>query len=371
MFKLLHRTFWLLVVALLIAYAAWIQWRPASHFLSDLRSSLAFSQGSDQGRGNLLGIQPELYRADYRSALHLHRKLAAYLDKAKEEGLLNPKTVVVLPEHIGTWLVAVGEKREVFAARDLAEARIWLGLSHPLELIRALLANQGTARFSDALLRMKAEQMAADYQNLFGGLAETYGVTIVAGSIVLPEPRVEEGVLQIGDGPLYNVSLVFGSDGMPLGQPQRKVLPHRDEDSFTAGAADQELHVVTTPAGRLGVLIGTDSWRTESYAPLAAQQVELLVVPAFLHGDGHWNGTWSGTPTDLRSRASQLSEGEAWLRHSLPTQLKQTPARAGMAVFMRGQLWGLGSDGRSMVVQRDGQELVDETPGARLLNLWL
>jgi predicted amidohydrolase len=371
MLTLLRRGLLLLLAAALLAYSSWIQWRPASHFLSDLRSSLAFSQGSDQGRGNLLGIQPELYRADYRTPLHLHRKLAAYLDQAQEQGLLNPKTVVVLPEHIGTWLVAVGEKREVFAARDLAEARIWLGLTHPLELIRALLANQGTARFSDALLRMKAEQMAADYQNLFGGLAETYGVTIVAGSIVLPEPRVEEGMLQVGDGPLYNVSLVFGRDGMPLGQPQRKVLPHRDEDSFTAAASDQALHVVTTPAGRLGVLIGTDSWRVESYAALAAQQVDLLAVPAFLHGNDHWNGTWSGTPNDLRSRARELSEGDAWLRHSLPAQLKATPARAGMAVFMRGQLWGLGSDGRSMAVQRDGQQMVDDTPGARLLNLWL
>ena len=32
--------------------------------------------------------------------------------------------MVVLPEHIGTWLVAVGEKREVFAARDLAARRM-------------------------------------------------------------------------------------------------------------------------------------------------------------------------------------------------------------------------------------------------------
>src|SRR5690606_31987359 len=320
---------------------------------------------------NLLGIQPELHAADYRSALHLHRKLAAYLDRAREQGLLNPKTVVILPEHIGTWLVAVGEKREVFAARDLAEARVWLGLSHPLELLRALLANQGTARFSDALLRMKAEQMAADYQNLFGGLAETYGVTIVAGSIVLPEPSVADGTLLVGDGPLYNVSLVFGSDGLPLGQPQRKVLPHREEDSFTAEASDQDLRVVATPAGRLGVLIGTDSWRAESYAPLRAQQVELLAVPAFLPGQGHWDSTWPGTPDDLRSRGNPLSEGEAWLRHSLPSKLQPAGARAGMAVFLRGQLWNLGSDGRSMAVTAEGPQLVDEAPGARLLNLWL
>ena len=371
MLTLLRRSLLVLLVIALIAYAAWSQWRPSSFFLSDLRSSLAFSQGQDSGRGNLLGIQPELQGADYRSALHLHRKLSAYLDQARQQGLLNPKTVVVLPEHIGTWLVAVGEKREVFAASDLAEARIWLGLSHPLELLRALFANQGTARFSDALLRMKARQMADDYQSLFGGLAETYGVTIVAGSIVLPEPSVVDGVLQVGDGPLYNVSLVFGSDGLPLGQPQRKVLPHREEDSFTAAASDQALQVVTTPAGRLGVLIGTDSWRAESYAPLIAQQVELLAVPAYLPGNGHWNEVWSGTPSDLRSRANPLSEGQAWLHHSLPMQLAPSGARAGMAVFLRGQLWNLGSDGRSLAVTPAGTQLVEDAPGARLFNLWL
>ncbi|MDD0842620.1 carbon-nitrogen hydrolase family protein [Pseudomonas sp. Gutcm_11s] len=371
MLTLLRRSLYLLLVALLAAYAAWTQWRPTSYFLSDLRSSLAFSQGSDSGRGNLLGIQPDLHAADYRSALHLHRKLAAYLEKARGEGLLNPKTVVVLPEHIGTWLVAAGEKREAFAARDLAEARIWLGLSHPLPLIRAALLSEGKAPLSDALLRMKAEQMADDYQSLFGGLAETYGVTIVAGSIVLPEPSVVDGVLQVGEGPLYNVSLVFGSDGLPLGQPQRKVLPHREEDSFTAGATDQELHVVTTPAGRLGVLIGTDSWRPESYAAMAKQQVELLAVPAFLPGNGQWDSVWPGTPSDLRSRASQLVESEAWLLHSLPAQLANTPARAGMLVFLRGQLWSLGSDGHSMAVTRSGAQLADEATGARLLNLWL
>ena len=375
MLTLLRRGLLLLLAIALIAavtaYAAWTQWRPASYFLSDLRSSLAFSQGHDSGRGNLLGIQPELYAADYRSVLHLHRKLAAYLQQAERDGLLNPKTVVILPEHIGTWLLAAGEKREAFAARDVAEARVWLGLSHPLPLLRATLLSEGKAPLSDALLRMKAEQMADDYQSLFGGLAETYGVTIVAGSIVLPEPSVVDGVLQVGNGPLYNVSLVFGSDGRPLGQPQRKVLPHRLEDSFTAPASDRELHVVNTPAGRLGVLIGTDSWRPESYAALARQQVELLAVPAFLPGNGQWQAVWPDTPSDLRSRAGRLVESEAWQLHSLPAQLNNTPARAGMLVFLRGQLWSLGSDGRSMAVDRSGPQLAEEAPGARLLNLWL
>jgi hypothetical protein len=118
-------------------------------------------------------------------------------------------------------------------------------------------------------------------------------------------------------------------------------------------------------------LIGTDSWRAESYAPLIAQQVELLAVPAYLPGNGHWNEVWSGTPSDLRSRANPLSEGQAWLHHSLPMQLAPSGARAGMAVFLRGQLWNLGSDGRSLAVTPAGTQLVEEAPGARLFNLWL
>lgn len=63
---------------------------------------------------------------------------------------------------------------------------------------------------------MKADSMAADYQTLFGGLAKEFGVTVVAGSIALPAPRIEHGKLLPGSGPLYNSSIVFGSDGAPL-----------------------------------------------------------------------------------------------------------------------------------------------------------
>lgn len=40
----------------------------------------------------------------------MHLKLAAYLNTAREAGLINDKTVVVLPEHIGSWLMFRGEK---------------------------------------------------------------------------------------------------------------------------------------------------------------------------------------------------------------------------------------------------------------------
>lgn len=57
--------------------------------------------------------------------------------------------------------------------------------------------------------------MAEQYQTLFGGLAKEFGVTLVAGSIVLPEPAIDNGKLKLGSGPLYNSSVTFGSDGQP------------------------------------------------------------------------------------------------------------------------------------------------------------
>jgi predicted amidohydrolase len=366
----------ILFVGLLSGYAAWTQHRPAGLFLSDLRSEVSLNQGTPGEHGNLLGIQPVVYANDYRSPALLRRKLAAYLDKARSEGLLNSKTIVVLPEHIGTWLVASGEKNQVYTAASVSEAMAWLAVSNPWPLLKALFAARGQDRLADALFRMKATQMASDYQTLFGGLARDYGVTLVAGSIVLPEPHIEDGILLPGDGPLYNVSQVFGADGRPLGQPQRKVVPIIDEQGFTAAARADQLTVVDTPAGRLGVLVCADSWFPKNYQALGKERVDLLAVPAFLTGNGSWNKPWGGyngaaTPNDVLLKAGELSEGEAWQRLAMAGRIEQSGARAGITVFMRGQLWDMGSDGHSLVADKVGHMLTHDSQGARLINLWL
>lgn len=366
----------ILLAGIVAGYAAWTQYRPAGMFLSDLRSEIALNQGTPGEHGNLLGIQPELFPNDYRSPLLLRRKLAAYLEQARRDGLLNDKTIVVFPEHIGTWLVASGEKNQVYTASSVSEAMAWLAASNPLQVLKALFAAKGQDRLADALFRMKAEQMAHDYQTLFGGLASEYGITLVAGSIVLPEPRVEDGRLLPGDGPLFNVSQVFGSDGQPIGQPQRKVVPIIDEQGFTAAAGAEQLSVVNTPAGRLGVLVCADSWFPQNYQALADGQVDLLAVPAFLTGNGSWDKPWGGyngaaTPADVQIKAGELSEGEAWQRLAMAGRIGQSGARAGITVFMRGQLWDMGSDGHSLVADPAGHALAPDDRGARLINLWL
>lgn len=366
----------LLSAASLVSYLIWTEQRPAGHYLSDLRIRLAVNEGEPGERGNLLGIEPELFPTDYQNTDRLHRKLAAYLQQARDLGLINARTVVVLPEHIGTWLFASGEKDQLYQAATVDDAMEWLAWSNPLQFISAMLGAEGRNRLDDAHLRTKANDMARDYQALFGGLAKEFGVTLVAGSIVLPEPRVEDGQLKIGHGALYNSSLTFGRDGQPLGQPQRQLYPDRHQKRYVRPAGEAPLNVIDTPAGRLAVLIGSDSWYPDNYARLNRSGAELIAVPAFVIGKNKWSEPWRKPEhSGIEMSTDHPSEGEAWHRLTLTGRPPQSTAKAGISVFMRGQFWNQGIAGQSFA-SHDGQAIAEPQPehsasGARLINLWL
>lgn len=370
----------LLLIVLIVSYALWTGQRPASLYLSDLRIQLAVNEGQPGDRGNLLGIQTELVPGDYQNREQLHRKLAAYLQQARDLGLLNSRTIVVLPEHIGTWLFASGEKDQLYQATSLKEAMIWLSVSNPLQFLHALVDAEGKHRLNDARLRMKAQRMAEDYQALFGGLAKEFGVTLVAGSIVLPDAHVENDQLRIGSGPLYNNTLVFAADGQPIGQPQRQLYPTLTERNTIEADPSAKLNIIETPAGRLAVLIGSDSWYPQNYTRLNDSGAELIAVPAFVAGNGRWFAPWRGYKSTRATSATgitaNLTEAEAWHRLTLSGQPPASKARAGISVFMRGQFWDQGSSGHSFINRQTpaGIEQVSaDKPGrgARLINLWL
>jgi len=370
--KLLASALALVMIASLCGYGLWTQQRPEGHYLSDLRIELALNHGVPGEHGNLLGVEPLLYPGDYQNLQRLHRKLAAYLEQARAQGLVSPRTVVVLPEHIGTWLWARGEKNELYQVTQSREALQWLELSNPLRYGLAMLRADGDDWRADAHLRMKAEQMAADYQQLFGGLAKEFGVTLVAGSIVLPAPYVKQGVLHAGSGPLFNSSLVFAGDGSLLGQPQRQQFPDSEMRRYVHDGRQQPLQVVQTPAGRLGVLVGSDSWYPENHQQLAQQAVQLIANPVFLSGKGSWEAPWRGNrhqeaSAGLPLQRGEVSEQSAWQRLTEAAGASVSS----MSVFMRGQFWEQASDGQGFA--RQSGELLAGTPshGARLLNLWL
>lgn len=377
--KILVTLITVVLLILLVSYSLWTSKRRVGHYLVDLRIQVVVNDGQPGDRGNLLGIQPELFVSDYSSVQRLHLKLAAYLRQAREQGLINDKTIVVLPEHIGTWLFAVDEKTQFYQATTIDEAMNWLAFSNPLLFADALLHARGKNRLDDAHLRMKARSMAQDYQTVFGGLAKEFGVTLVAGSIVLPSPEVQAGTLIAGTGALYNSSLVFGRDGLPMGQPQRQLFPRWDQRGYIRSGKDAPLNVISTPAGRLATLIGSDSWYPDNYRRLNAEGAELIAIPAFVAGHDSWSQPWRvDKHHGLDPGPEPLTEGEAWRRLTLTPD---STAKAGIRVFLRGQFWDQGSAGQSFA-SRNGQSVVEPsisaTPkgtkpghGARLINVWL
>ncbi len=332
------------------------------------------SYGQDVGRGNLVGIQPYMEVWDYADADSFFRKLNGYVVIAKAQNWLYENTIVIFPEYIGTWLAASGEDKSIFAANSLETAVKKMIRTNLLKFAATLLRTKSSNKIVDALFRMKAAEMAHIYQTTFSQLAQTYQITIVAGSIVLPEPQIVGGTLVVGNGRLQNISIVCKPDGTLYPHIIRKIFPVHLETTFLGAAQAKELPVFATPAGKLGVLICADSWYPESYVPLAEQNVEILVVPI---NQGGWHEPWPGYATeyvpgdvDLHD-AINLTEKEAWLKYALAGRIAASGATMGMHVFFHGRIWDQIGDGQTIIVRNGDVITAPYISKAALVNVWL
>lgn len=368
-----------LVAALTVACGGYALWsrlgRSAPAGPVELHLAEAHTLGQDAGAGNLLAIQPYMVPSDYASEDRFRLKLEGYFAAAREARLIGDKTLVILPEYLGAWLVVAGEKSSVYGAATVDEATTTMALSNLPALIRWAVASPAPQRTRYALFRMKARSMAAIYDHVLSGLAREYGVTVVGGSIILPSPSVCDGRLVAGAGPLYNASVVYAPDGRALGPIVRKVYLTGDERPFLSAGALEDLAVYDTPAGRLGVLICADSWYPSPYERLRDRRVELIAVPAFLSVRGGWPGLWWGYqgagPEGVEAAdVGHLTEGEAWVKYALPGRLAASGAVAGMTVFLRGRLWDLSADGPTLAVAGEAAHELPRLEGATMVNLW-
>lgn len=326
-----------------------------------------------QALGSLVGLQPFLEPQHYACAQTFQARLAAYLDTARRLGYLTPHSVVVFPEYIGTWLALEGEARKSFSAQTLSEAMWPFVLKSPFRFWQAYKA-AAQQNLKDpaaaAIFQLKAPQMAQTYHRTFSRLAQDYGVTIVAGSIVLPDPYIEGDSLLIRPGgPLYNISVVYRPDGRPEPTLVRKAFPIATELDFTQPGRVQDLPTFSTPLGRLGVLICADSWFPESYTALG--KIDLLAVPSYLMGDSCWGKPWrgySGWPTPPDVTTLPPTEGEAWLTYAMAGRLPaHNPNAYGINVFLRGRFWELGADGRAITTHQNQKQTLD----ADILCVWI
>ena len=117
------------------------------------------------------------------------------------------------------------------------------------------------------LLRVDPAGLVEAYEAAFSESAKAYDITVVAGSAYLPD----------AGGVIRHRVTVFGPDGAVLGRHDKLMLSREDAGLATAG---DTWHVVTTPVGRLGILLGEESLYPETGRVLAYQGADLLVTLA-------------------------------------------------------------------------------------------
>lgn len=330
---------------------------------------------SDSIRGNIVGIQPYMLETDYLTQHQFQDKLESYFETANEQGFFRENTIVLLPEYLGTWLVIAGEKKSVANAGNLTWAMAQLVFSNPIQFSKFYgKSDKESDRIAAALFRMKAEKMANIYQYVFNHLSKKYQVYIASGSILLPGPEVKNGILEVAiEAPIYNTSFIFDPNGNLFPQSIRKSFPIESEHPFVTASPTSDIPTFDLPFGKMGVLVCADSWYPESYH--AIQGVKVVLVNSYCAIDGAMDVSWAGyngapAPIDVDlADIGVLNERQAWKKYALPGRIGISGAKIGANVFLRGELWDLGTDGQPFFI-RDGKLLkIEEAEKGGIWNL--
>ena len=180
-------------------------------------------QGADSGKGNLIGIQPYLTAVNYSTAYNFETSLRFYFEQLKREGKLNSKSVVVLPEDIGTWLVLANEKESVYKAASLQDAFKGIRSASLFSYLNGWIKSPVADKNSYAVFHLKAAKMAKQYCQVFTTLAKEYKCRIAAGSILLPDAGIDSAhTIQPKPGAvLLNTFFLFDTSGA-IAQPVKK-----------------------------------------------------------------------------------------------------------------------------------------------------
>lgn len=337
-----------------------------------------FEVGENEDGGNIVAIQGWVDPTTYGDRDVFDARLREWMNVAEAQGWIRPNTVVVLPESIGTWLVLEGEPAAVVDERDGEEALAELIARHLPAFIAARDASPADDENQYALYAMKADEMAANYQHVMSGIAADYAVTLVAGSIVLPEPTIQDGEIlaQVGRE-LRNTSFIFDREGQVVSTPSIECFPSGAEQSYIEPGGTGRLPVVDTNVGRLGVLVGADAWYPDAWQALRDAGAERVVAPIVVSPEGAWSEPWQGydgwpTPDDVDQQdVRRLTLEEAEGEYGLSGRAHDYAIDGAVSVPLRGEMWDLETDG-AITMTLDGRDHVGPNiDGAVIGNLWL
>ncbi|HFA48032.1 MAG TPA: carbon-nitrogen hydrolase [Bacteroidetes bacterium] len=327
----------------------------------------------DPATANIVGVQPYMTNLDYQDENSFYKKLDYYMAQAKNKNWLRQNTTVVFPEHIASWLVAAGEKKSVYTADNIDAAMQIMVLSNLLNFLNYYFKSNADDPATDAVFQMKAKKMAQIYQSVFSRLARKYKTNIVAGSIFLPNPKIMDNKLIAGKGPIYNMSAVFLPDGKIAPALVKKKYPIGTELPFCA-KNENALPVYQLNSGKIGVAICADAWYGDIYSELNKNKASIFIAPSYSTGHKIWPAKWHGydgatAPAEINKKdIENITLGRAWHKYTIK-RIGNTNIKTGIVVFLRGEIWDLGTDGHSFIYRNGNVISVPKTDMPLLFNV--
>ncbi|QOJ79199.1 carbon-nitrogen hydrolase family protein [Infirmifilum lucidum] len=266
----------------------------------------------------LVAVQYEFKPESYTDVKAFYESLEEPLLEAESRLGSIEDSIVVYPEHVGTFLVFLDEKlHEETLERELARIAL---RSLPTFLLKTL----QTLSPRYALVSIKWKNMRKAYFDSFSKLASSHRAVIVAGSILEPSaPRS-----------IHNVSYVFNSDGRAKCRQVKVYLDIPEAKLGVSPGRLDEIDVCETPLARLGVAICLDAFKEDVVSRLASRGATVLVQP-------------SANPEPWSERLEKEWRNSSWLMVQ-----KFDPLVYGINPMAVGRVLGLEFEGISSIVAK-------------------
>jgi|JI10StandDraft_1071094.scaffolds.fasta_scaffold00328_24 hypothetical protein len=326
------------------------------------------SIGYDHGAGNIIAVQAFMHILDYSSEDRFFEKINSYLIEAKKKGLLKENTFVVFPEHIGTALVLLGEKNEVYAANTVSSAFSKIARGDLIGYIKSSFLNPNKSS-GEVIFKMKAEEMKKVYVDTFRKLSSSYGVTILAGSILLSEPEINENQndILLKNGDIVNVNFLFLPDGK---------INSKFGVKYNLAATEKQIAVSRNPENaflihnNIGIVMSNDSLYNSIYGEKLKDKDVILVPSAIFEKDEiDWNS--ADIYGNKEAPDKSLTQSELWRKFNIFEKTKQSLSnRIALQVVLLGKFYELNLDGETAAVYRymATEGLDNKSPA--ILNIW-
>ena len=298
--------------------------------------------------GNRIRLSRRMTEADYVAELERIVALAAPHLAPDRPNLL------VLGEVLGLPAALVGQRGAL--ARRARSSQTALTLL-ALALLPRVLAYRRRWRvtLAQALLLASTDALYRPFAETLARLARQYQTHIVATTLAPRLRRSEDprsvarwgrrgaGVVYLPLAPeVYNAALVFGPDGAPLGRVDKVYLTKSEIETLnlTPGRLD-DVRVIETAAGRLGVAISLDAFTPAYLRHLDSQGAEIVVQPDA--NDQQWAAP---------SATSDWQPAE-WLNSVLGSIQPEYPhLRYNVCAMQTGNFFDLTFDGQSSITAR-------------------